>query len=106
MNFFLRKSGLVAAIIVLSVYAIITVRGPNGFAVLTEKRRQIRDLQEQNATLTAEVQRKRDRIERLKHSRAEQELEIRDRLKLMKPGETQFILPETPKEDPATPAKP
>jgi cell division protein FtsB len=64
---------------------------------LVERRKQVRELQETNATLAAENQRKRERIEKLKHSKAEQELEIRDRLKLGKPGETQFILPEPSK---------
>jgi cell division protein FtsB len=60
-----------------------------------EKRKQIREFQEKNATLSAENQRKRERIQRLKTSRAEQELEIRQKLKMLRPGETQFILPET-----------
>ena len=75
-------------------------RGPNGVPALMEKRRQISVLQEQNATLAAENKRKQDRIEKLEHDRSVQELEIRKRLKLLHPGETQFILPE---QKPATP---
>ena len=59
-----------------------------------EKRRQITAMQEQNATLAADNQRKRERIEKLDKDRAVQELEIRKRLKLLHPGETQFILPD------------
>jgi cell division protein FtsB len=105
MNFILRKSGLLIVLAILGAYAFVAVRGPNGLTALSEKRRQIREFQEQNATLAAEVQQKRERIERLKHSRTEQELEIRERLKLSKPGETTFILPDAPKqESPATSA--
>jgi cell division protein FtsB len=98
MNLFLRKSGPIVLLIVLGAYALFTVRGPNGVHALTEKRKLIRGLQEQNASMSADNERRRDRIRRLKDSRAEQELEIRERLKMVKPGETQFILPETPKE--------
>jgi cell division protein FtsB len=105
MNFLLRKSGLLMVLAILGAYAFVAVRGPNGLTALSEKRSQIRELQEQNATLAAEVQQKRERIERLKHSREEQELEIRERLKLSKPGETTFILPDTPNQQaPAAPA--
>jgi tRNA A37 threonylcarbamoyladenosine synthetase subunit TsaC/SUA5/YrdC len=49
---------------------------------------------------------KRARIERLRVSAAEQENEIRRRLKLLKPGEKTFILPEEePTEEPAAPVE-
>ena len=35
-------------------------------------------------------------LERLKHNSMEQEMEIRKQLKLLRPGETTFILPEAP----------
>lgn len=76
-------------------YAVIALRGPHGLPSLTHKRQQVRDLQEQNASLAADNQRKRERIELLKTSRPAQELEIRERLKLLRPGETQLILPES-----------
>lgn len=102
MKALIRKSGMVVTLILVVSYGVAALRGPNGIGALAEKRRQIRDLQEQNASLDAENKRKRDRIELLKTSRPAQELEIRERLKLMRPGETQFILPETPAETPAT----
>ena len=97
---------MVVTLILVTVYGVIALRGPNGVGALAEKRRQIRVLQEENASLDAENNRKRVRIDLLKNSREAQELEIRERLKLMRPGETQFILPETPTDAPApTPAK-
>ena len=80
------------------VYAWIAVSGPQGLQTLLEKHREIRQLQEQNAALTREIEHRRDRIRRLEDSRSEQEMEIRKQLKLLKPGETTFILPEGPKE--------
>lgn len=100
----LRRFGLIAVIAVLAIYAVVELRGPHGIPALLEKRRQIRELEDQNATLVRENVRKRDRIQRLKSSASEQEMEIRKRLKLLRPGETQFILPETPAKQPAPPS--
>jgi len=85
-------------------YAWIAVSGPQGLQALLEKRREIRDLQEQNAVLTRELEHRRDRIRRLEDSRSEQEMEIRKQLKLLRPGETTFILPDAPKESDPAPA--
>ena len=62
-------------------------------------------MQEQNAALTREIEHRRDRIRRLEESPSEQEMEIRKQLKLLKPGETTFILPDGPKDaDKSAPA--
>src|SRR5689334_11017501 len=83
---------------VVAVYAWIAVSGPQGLQTLLEKHREIRELQEQNAALTREIEHRRDRIRRLEDSRSEQEMEIRKQLKLLRPGETTFILPDGPKD--------
>ena len=92
------KSGALILLAVVAVYAWIAVSGPQGLQTLLEKHREIRELQEQNAALTRELEHRRDRIRRLEDSRSEQEMEIRKQLKLQKPGETTFILPDGPKE--------
>ena len=94
MKILLRKTGYLVALAIACAYALVAFRGPNGIPALMEKRRQITSLQELNATLAAENQRKQDRIHKLETDRSVQELEIRKRLKLLHPGETQFILPE------------
>jgi cell division protein FtsB len=81
----------------IAVCALIALRGPQGVPALMEKRKEIRLLQEQNADLQKDNERKRERIVRLNYSQAEQELEIRNRLKLLRKGETSFILPDQPK---------
>jgi cell division protein FtsB len=93
----LRRFGIVVAFALVAVYAAVALRGPQGIQALMEKRVEIRALQEENATLARENLRKEDRIKRLKNSPAEQEMEIRKRLKLLRPGETSFILPEPSK---------
>jgi cell division protein FtsB len=103
----LRKSGLLLTLLLVIAYAVIALRGPNGVHALAEKREQIRKLQEENASLAADNKRKRERIELLKNDRAAQELAIREKLKLLRPGETQFILPDAPKaDDPAADSEP
>ncbi len=96
---------LVSLIAIVAVLAVIALRGPNGFPTLADKRKQIQSLQEVNSSLAADNERKRIRIERLKHSRAEQELEIRERLKMLRPGETQLILPDQPKSEASKPTR-
>ncbi len=93
MGFLLRKSGYVAALAFLALCAFVILRGPQGMPSLVEKRKEIQALQESNADLQSQIEQKRARIERLKSSEAEQELEIRDRLKLLRKGETRFITP-------------
>lgn len=101
MRVLVRNTGFLMAVGVALLLAILTLRGPQGFPALLEKQRGIRMLEQDNADLARENERKRRRIERLKTSRAEQELEIRKQLKLLRPGETQIILPETPPESKA-----
>ena len=73
-------------------YAFFTLRGPKGIPALLEKRRQIENLEKSNSVLSQEIERKKEHIERLSHNPAEQELEIRQRLKLVHPGEKVYIL--------------
>jgi len=93
----LKKTGYLTVAIILGVYTFIAFRGPQGIPSLLEKRKEIQQLQEQNADLTREISQKRDHIERLKHSPTEQDYEIRKRLKLQKPDDTTFILPDQQK---------
>jgi cell division protein FtsB len=99
MNLLLRKTGYLTLFAMIAVFVLIALRGPQGIPVLMEKRREVQLLQEQNADLQKENERKRDRIVRLNESQAEQELEIRKRLKLLRKGETSFILPDQPADE-------
>jgi cell division protein FtsB len=93
-----RRSGYILAVVVVGGYGWIALHGPQGVQVLLEKRRQIRQLEDQNATMARENERRKDRIHRLEDSSSEQEMEIRKQLKLLRPGETTFILPDAPKD--------
>ncbi len=93
----MRRMGWVAAFVLALAYGWIALRGPQGLPALLEKHREIRRLEEQNAIQAHENQLRRERVQRLESSRSEQEMEIRKQLKLLRPGETTFILPDAPK---------
>jgi len=73
-------------------YAFFTLRGPKGIPALLEKRRQIDALEKRDTALSLENERKREHIGKLANNPAEQELEIRQRLKLVHPEEKVYIL--------------
>ncbi len=100
----LRRFGILVALALVGVYAAVVLRGPQGVQALMDKRKQIGELQQQNATLKTQNARMRDRIARLKYSPADQEIEIRKRLKRLRPGETEFILPDAANPPAPTPA--
>jgi len=79
------------ALVVAVVYAFYTIRGPHGFSAWMEKRQTIREIEESNSELARDNQLKREYIERLRQSQSEQEMEIRKRLKLVKPNEKVFL---------------
>lgn len=74
---------------------------PQGLHAWREKQRLIRDMETRNAALAKEVERRKDHIVRLTNNPTEQELEIRRRLKLAKPGEKIYILGEPEAAPPA-----
>jgi cell division protein FtsB len=85
------------ALALVATYALMTLHGQRGLTGLSEKRAQIRELEKRNASLAQEIERKREHIRRLAENPAEQELEIRERLKLAHPNEKIYILGETSK---------
>lgn len=104
----IRRTVFLLVVAVVGVYGYLALRGPQGIPALREKWREIRTLEEENANLQRENQYRRDRIKKLEESPSAQELEIRKKLKLVRPGETSFILPDQPKLEQAKPepAKP
>jgi len=94
MSTMIRRSAYSAALVLMAVYGYIALSGPQGIPALRKKWTEIRQLEEDIANLQRDNQAKRERIHRLETDPAEQEMEIRKRLKLLRPGETSFILPE------------
>jgi cell division protein FtsB len=101
-----KRAGYIVVVGVVVIYGLVALRGPQGVSALLEKRREVRTLEEQNAAQAAENERRRERIHRLEQNSTEQEMEIRKQLKLLRPGETTFILEDPPKAAPAEAAGP
>jgi cell division protein FtsB len=74
------------------VYAFIALRGPNGIPGLLDKRRQVQEYEISNEQLQRQIEQKQERIQRLQDDPREQEIEIRQRLKLAGPGEKIYII--------------
>ncbi|HEY1241053.1 MAG TPA: septum formation initiator family protein [Bryobacteraceae bacterium] len=92
MKFAQARYVYIFAFLVVAGYAIVTLRGPTGVPGLWEKRRQIELLEKRNSALALDNERKREHIRRLSNNPAEQELEIRQRLKLVRPDEKVYVL--------------
>jgi cell division protein FtsB len=97
MNPVAKRLIYVAALVSMAVYGYISLTGPQGLPALRAKWNEIHQLEEQNKNLEHDNQVRKEHLERLQNNPAEQDLEIRKRLKVHKPGETSFILPEAPK---------
>jgi cell division protein FtsB len=101
-----RRTVFLLVVGLIAVYGYLALRGPQGIPALRGKWREIRTLEEDNANLQRENQYRRDRIKKLEENPSAQELEIRKKLKLVRPGETSFILPDAPKSDASKPEAP
>jgi cell division protein FtsB len=93
-----RGAILLIVFALIGAYGLVELRSPQGIPALKSKWSEIRKLEEENANLQRENDYRRDRIKKLESSVSEQELEIRKKLKLLRPGETSFILPPQPKQ--------
>ena len=71
---------------------------PKGMHAWQEKQRQIQEMEKRNTSAAQEVERKKEHIKRLTDNPAEQELVIRQRLKLLHPDEKIYILGEPQKK--------
>jgi cell division protein FtsB len=91
------------AFMVVATYAFVTLQGPHGIRALMEKQRLIHTMEKQNSDTAKEIERMREHLERLSDDPAEQEFEIRERYKLVHPGEKVYITGDPGKSNP--PAK-
>jgi len=76
---------------------------PRGLRAWQERQRQIEEKEKSNTILVQQVERQKERIRRLTDDPAEQELEIRRRLKLYGADEKVFITGEPEKAPPSKP---
>ena len=94
----LSRVAYVMAFLMVTSYAFFTLRGPKGIPGLLERQRQIQETEKRNTALAREIEQKREHIQRLANNPAEQEKEIRQRLKLVRRGEKIYIVGEPEKK--------
>ncbi len=80
------------AVLLVAGYAVTTLLGPRGISAFLQKQREIQSLETHNAQLAKEIERKREHINRLSADPSQQELEIRERLRLVHPKDKVFII--------------
>jgi len=85
------RTAYIVVFLLAATYAVATLSGARGIPAVLARQRQIHRLEERNAGLAREIERTRDHIHRLQNDASAQELEIRDRYKLVHPGDTVFI---------------
>ncbi|MEK7403526.1 MAG: septum formation initiator family protein [Acidobacteriota bacterium] len=90
-------AGLLAAVLAGSLL-FLALDLKRGYSELGAKRQHIRDLEQRNAELKAENRKKRERIDKLRYDQRQQELEIRERQKKVRQGETTFVLQDQKKQ--------
>jgi cell division protein FtsB len=93
MNLSAAKLSYVAALVAAAVFAALTLGGPQGVSALIQKQKEIQKIEKRNADLARGNEQQKQRIQRLKDDPTEQELEIRERQKLVRPGEKVYIYP-------------
>jgi cell division protein FtsB len=86
---YLRPIAALATLTALAAYAVIMLRGPQGLSALSEKQKQIRVLEEDNANLAREVEARKQHIKRLESDPSTQVLELR-KLGFVGHGDTSF----------------
>jgi cell division protein FtsB len=86
---YLRPIAAIATLAALAAYAVIMLRGPQGLSSLSEKQKQIRAMQEENANLAREVEARKQHVKRLESDPATQVLELR-KIGFVGQGDTQF----------------
>ena len=89
-----RKYVYAGAGVLLAAYGTVTLLGPQGLLSLRDKYREIRQMERDNAEMERVNQEMQRRIEKVKSSRSQREVIVRDKLKYALPNETQFVLPD------------
>ncbi len=90
-----RRTVYSAAMIVMALYGYTALRA--NIPALQARWVEIRQWEEGNANIRRDNEYRKKRIDDLTNNPATQEMEIRKRLKVQKPGETTLIIPEEKK---------
>jgi cell division protein FtsB len=92
----LRPVAVFCALVGLAAYAALMLRGSQGLNALEEKRRMVRELEDQNATLMKQINQHKRLIDKLQHDPGTQERYVRERTGKTRPGNTSFLVLDQP----------
>ncbi|MFH1841672.1 MAG: septum formation initiator family protein [bacterium] len=81
------------ALVLAGGYLLFSFLGPGGIPMVLEKRRQIRELQEQNSELQRQLQESRERIRSFRENAGERDRRVREDQGKLKKDETTFLIP-------------
>lgn len=90
-----RRIGFVAASAVLVAYGTVALFGPQGFFTLRERYQEIRRLERENAEIERGNKELADLLVKVRDSRSQQEVIVKDKLKYTHKNELQFVLPDS-----------
>jgi len=96
-----RRAALLALLLVVVVLAVHEIFGDRGYLALRRRQRELETLQQQVKQLQEENQKLEQQIESLKSDPKAVEKLAREQMKLAKPGEIIYALPEKPPENEA-----
>lgn len=95
-----RRIGFAAATALLAAYAGVALFGPQGFFTLRERYQEIRRMERENVELDRGNKDLQALIVKVRTSRSQQEVIVKDKLKYTHQNETQFVLPENSSKPP------
>ncbi len=85
------RTAYIVVFAIAATYVVATLGGPRGIPAVLARQKQVQRLEERNAQLAREIERKRDHILRLQNDANAQDILIRQRYKLVHAGDTVFI---------------
>jgi cell division protein FtsB len=86
------KIAVAAAALATICYGLVEFRSPQGYAAFLEKRSDVQRLKKENKAIEDDIANLEKRVDKLSTDPVAQELEIRKRNGLAKPGETVYLL--------------
>jgi cell division protein FtsB len=101
MKALLTRFAYVIAILVVVSCAYATLRGPRGISAWLERKRQIQTLEKRNSDLNKDIERARERIDRITNDPAEQERAARDGLNYVDKHDKVYVTPDPAPPQPA-----
>ena len=97
----LTRLACATALLAVAGYALMTLSGPRGVSAWLERQRQIQSLEKRNGDLNKDIERARDRIDRLTNRPDERERIVRERLNVVEKRDKVYVTGDPTPQKPA-----